>query len=168
MWDESSCECSTNDLHFWLRKIKLEKIWWRKLSSKGYKIWLVTKCRHQQTVLITRIVYRQSISWYQGDQPFWFRHFRSAFTHQDKQIWRREKSGANDTYNKYFYKSNIVIEKIALILYNNQVEKQKEHKNQFQQHCKKGVAKVELTLMEVICSTSKNSTTISTTRICKL
>ncbi len=34
------------------------------------------------------------------------------------------KCSANNAYNKYFYKLNIMIDQIALNLYNNQVEKQ--------------------------------------------
>ncbi len=32
---------------------------------------------------------------------------------------------ANDSYNKYYFKSNVTIEKIALNVYNNQVKKQR-------------------------------------------
>ncbi len=39
------------------------------------------------------------------------------------------KLSANDAYNKYFFKSNVMIEKIALNFYNNRVEKQKEHES---------------------------------------
>ncbi len=54
-----------------------------------------------------------------------------------------QKHNANDAYNKYFFKWNVMIEKIALNFYNNQVEKQKEQESQFQQRCKKGNAMVE-------------------------
>ena len=63
------------------------------------------------------------------------------------------KRVANDAYNKYFFKSNVMIEKIALNVYNNQVEKQKEQESRFQQRRKKGDAMVELTLIEVIYNT---------------
>ncbi len=70
----------------------------------------------------------------------------------NKSAWER-KRGANDAYNKYYYKSNIMIDQIALNLYNNQVEKKKQE-SWFQQHRKKGNVGVELTLLEVIHNTS--------------
>ncbi len=59
------------------------------------------------------------------------------------------KHSANDAYNKYFYKSNIMIDQIALNLYFNQVEKQNKQEIRFQ-HYKKGIVAVELILIEAL------------------
>ncbi len=59
------------------------------------------------------------------------------------------KHSVNGVYSKHFYKSNAMIDHIAINLYHNQVEKQKEQESPFQQWCKKGDVVIGLTLLEV-------------------
>ncbi len=122
--DESSCENSTIPPYSWLHNFKEENSF-----DEENEVQKDTNLNWWPNTDVDKVSSVQEE--YVDNQYLDFKEIDHSDLDNCKtnESVEERKRIANDAYNKYFFKSIVLIEKIALNIYNNQVEKQKEQES---------------------------------------